>query len=156
LFLVFRLFYQILRLKSSFLVESAEEWPALVGQLLPELAGQSLLLTGTLGAGKTTFVQVLAAALGVAERVRSPTFTYCQLYTLPSGGRLAHWDLYRLESGMPPELAAALAEQFADGATTVAIEWSEYLPEALHPPEYLQLAFTVEGEARRLTISSNS
>src|SRR5215210_1472868 len=67
----------------------------LAGELQP---GDVVLITGGLGAGKTTFVRGAARALGVEEPVTSPTFTIGQTYR---GGRIdvSHLDLYRLSGG---------------------------------------------------------
>lgn len=103
----------------------------LAAALAPVLRGQNLHLAGALGAGKTTFVQALAAALGVTKKIKSPTFTYLRTYPLPGAGQLAHFDFYRLpQDGTPPppELADALATACADPRTTVAAEWAERLP----------------------------
>jgi tRNA threonylcarbamoyladenosine biosynthesis protein TsaE len=82
--------------------------------------GEVVLLTGDLGAGKTTFTQGLAAALGVTRRVLSPTFTVVKEYE----GRLKlyHMDMYRLEEEGDAD-ALGLEEYFASDAVTV-IEWN--------------------------------
>ena len=64
--------------------------------------GMTVGLAGDLGAGKTTFVRYLAAALGISESVTSPTFVLQHEYSHPDGV-LEHWDLYRL-SVLPEEL----------------------------------------------------
>ena len=85
--------------------------------------GAVIALYGDLGAGKTTFVQVLASALGVTRPVTSPTFTLVCEHPLPSGGVLVHMDLYRLEKGA--DLDAIGLEDYIRSGAIVAIEWAE-------------------------------
>ena len=101
---------------------SPDETWALARELAEELgAGTVLALHGDLGAGKTCFIQGLAAALEIDEPVTSPTYTLIGEYE----GRLPlhHIDLYRL-SGPAEALGLGLEEYFdAEGIT--AIEWAE-------------------------------
>ncbi|CAM3405754.1 tRNA (adenosine(37)-N6)-threonylcarbamoyltransferase complex ATPase subunit type 1 TsaE [Hydrogenibacillus schlegelii] len=103
--------------------------------------GDVLLVYGDLGAGKTTFVQGLAAGLGVTEPVRSPTFTLIQSYrgVLP----LHHMDLYRLPPG--EDLGF---DEYLSGDGVVVVEWPE-AGEAFWPPEALRLRIEGAGDGPR-------
>jgi tRNA threonylcarbamoyladenosine biosynthesis protein TsaE len=80
-----------------------------------------VLIEGDLGAGKTTFVRGALRALGVAERVTSPTFVVGQLYE--SGRvRAAHLDLYRLGSSTEAE-DPGLLDPFFGADTITFVEW---------------------------------
>ena len=100
--------------------------------------GTVLALHGDLGAGKTTFVQCLAAALGIVRPVTSPTFTLVGEYPLPSGGLLVHMDLYRLKPGT--DLDSIGFDEYLQSGALVAIEWAERAADAL-PPGTLHLHF---------------
>lgn len=90
----------------------------IAGMLRP---GDVVLLVGSLGAGKTTFVQGLVAALGGEEPVTSPTFTLARTYrTTPP---VTHVDLWRLER-LQEVVDLALDEVLDDGGVVVA-EWGE-------------------------------
>ncbi len=108
--------------------------------------GDVLVLTGPLGAGKTTFVQQLAAVLGATAPVTSPTYTLVHEYPTPQG-TLVHVDLYRL----PPGGADALGlDDYLDRSRLVAVEWGEPLL-AEHPgAHHLDLAPVTGAQGRRV------
>jgi tRNA threonylcarbamoyladenosine biosynthesis protein TsaE len=120
------------------LTRSEEETQAVAFDMAAGLkAGDVLLLSGDLGAGKTAFVRGLAAGLEInPEEVSSPTFTLVHEYR---GGRLRlyHADLYRLTTTATEELG--LEERGVAGGV-LAIEWPDRLT---HP---IQGAVTVEME----------
>ena len=91
--------------------------------------GDVLVLSGDLGAGKTTFTQGLARGLGIEERVTSPTFVIARAHANPSGGPdLVHVDAYRLGS----VLELDDLDLDADLATSVVVvEWGGGLAERL-------------------------
>jgi len=101
-----------------------------------------LYLTGELGAGKTTFARGFLRALGVAEPVRSPTYTFLELY--PAGSlTLVHLDLYRLRD--PAELESLGLREWARAGCVWLVEWPERASGRLPPPD-LTLEFSV-GDA---------
>ncbi len=121
-------------------VEDLEGTRAVAGALAGVLrAGDLVLLTGELGAGKTAFTQALAAALGVVGPVTSPTFTLARSYPCAGGVELVHADIYRLEQ-LAEVVDLGLPEQLEEGALAV-VEWGERGAPALLP-EHLAVALT--------------
>jgi tRNA threonylcarbamoyladenosine biosynthesis protein TsaE len=120
--------------------------------------GQVIALRGDLGAGKTTFVQGLAAGLGCTGPVTSPTFILVNEHPLPGHRRLVHIDAYRLGDAADAAVAEAATFGFeeileADDAI-IAIEWSERIAGAL-PPDYLLVELAATGvDARHVRISA--
>ena len=115
----------------EFLTHSREETAALGARLADTLdGGRVVAFTGDLGAGKTAFVSGMAQALGVEERVTSPTFTIVNEY---EGGRLPlfHFDMYRLDSA--DELFHIGWEDYLARGGVCAVEWSENVAEAIEP-----------------------
>ena len=99
-----------------------EETEALAAQLARRLrAGDVVLVSGELGAGKTTFVRGACRALGVEAPVTSPAFTIARRYdaTVP----ISHLDLYRL-GDLADEDPALLADELAEDRVAF-VEWPE-------------------------------
>lgn len=110
--------------------------------------GDLVVLSGDLGAGKTTFTKGLARALGVEQRVTSPTFTIVQEYD----GRLpvAHVDVYRLERIQ--ELYDFGFEELLEERVTV-VEWGDAIALVLPRDRVnvrIELDETDDGDDRRL------
>lgn len=111
-------------------------------------AGDILLLSGTLGAGKTTFVRGLAEGLGIDPgEVSSPTFTLVHEYR---GGKLAlyHADLYRLE-GTAAEDVGLDEPGVREGV--LAVEWPDRLTHALPGAVTVDIQL-VDPDTRRITV----
>lgn len=111
--------------------------------------GSVLLLTGDLGAGKTTLVQALARVYGITRTVTSPTFTLANEYPLPDGGKLVHYDLYRLASAFG--LYDLGFEEALESGARIVIEWPEKAREVidLEVPQRWRLALSVEDDGVR-------
>jgi tRNA threonylcarbamoyladenosine biosynthesis protein TsaE len=113
------------------------------------VAGDVVLLSGDLGAGKTAFVRGMAEGLGIdPAEVSSPTFTLIQEYR---GGRLPlfHVDLYRLKSIEVEDLG--LDDEAMERGVT-AIEWPDRLPRPVEGQIRVHIEHTGECE-RRLKIA---
>ena len=110
--------------------------------------GDVILLEGDLGAGKTTFTQGMAAALGVDSAVTSPTFTLMNIHPTARGFDLVHVDVYRLER-LSEVVDLALAEMLDDGAVVV-VEWGERAAAALRGGHLLVSLRPGADEDRRI------
>jgi tRNA threonylcarbamoyladenosine biosynthesis protein TsaE len=100
-------------------------------------------LEGPLGAGKTTLVRAVLAAMGHREAVPSPTYTLIESYAL-AAGRVHHLDLYRL--GDPEELELVGIRDLASEDALWLVEWPERGGERLPPLDYrLRLGYASTG-----------
>ncbi len=109
-------------------------------------AGDLVVLSGPLGAGKTTLVQGIGAGLGVRGPVTSPTFVIARVHpSLVGGPDLVHADAYRIGSRL--EVDDLDLDTDADRCVTV-VEWGEGLVEPL-AAGYLRVTITVPGPAAR-------
>ena len=128
---------------------SPEETESVAAHLAARLApGDVVTVSGELGAGKTTFVRGACTALGVHERVTSPTYTIGHRYH----GRdveVSHLDLYRF-SGVSAAEWGDLEPYFDDAIAFV--EWPEAGKGVLPPPRFAVRMRHAEDERRRISI----
>lgn len=141
--------------------------------LADQPGARTLLLSGGLGAGKTTLVRGLVEALpgGDDAEVSSPSFNICNMY--PTRPETAHYDLYRLEQAPGAALAVAddalldLLETEGPRRALVIVEWAERLPVDVLPPDRLELTWlpathgrlimaTARGEAARRVLAATA
>jgi tRNA threonylcarbamoyl adenosine modification protein YjeE len=107
-------------------------------------------LRGPLGAGKTTFVRAVVAALhGTDQAVSSPTFVFRQRYDAADAGRppIEHVDLYRIEDPNAEMPDLALDDAFAPDRIAL-IEWPERAEDWL-PPNRIEVAIDGSGDGPR-------
>ena len=127
--------------------EATQDWGARLGGLLR--AGDLLVLTGGLGAGKTTLTQGIAAGLGVRGPITSPTFVISRIHpSLVGGPALVHVDAYRL--GGSAELDDLDLDAEIAASVTV-VEWGSGLAEDL-AEAHLELVLDADGDARTVTL----
>lgn len=105
-------------------------------------AGDVVLLRGGLGAGKTAFAKGVAQGLGISDEITSPTYAYMNDY----GGKLYHYDCYRLASGAQAE-ALGLCDYFYAGGICL-IEWAENIADVL-PEGCREVTLRKTGENMR-------
>ena len=128
---------------------SPEETEALAAELAGRLVtGDVVAVSGELGSGKTTFVRGACTALGVRERVTSPTYTIGHRYH-GAGGEVSHLDLYRFE-GVSAAEWGDLEPYFEDAIAFV--EWPEAGAGVLPPPRYAVSLRHADGERREVSI----
>lgn len=111
-------------------------------------AGDIIVLTGELGAGKTTFTKGLGKGLDIHQMIKSPTYTIVREYE----GRLPlyHMDVYRI--GDDPDSIDLDEYLFGNGVTV--IEWGNLLAQDL-PSAYLEILFDYQDDAREVTLAAH-
>ena len=149
-------------LMETFVVKDVGELEAVAKRVLAVLDERKredgsavLALHGDLGAGKTTFMQILARMLEVEEVVVSPTFVVMKHYELPEEQHgftaLYHLDAYRIET-VDEMRPLRFAELLTEPKALIAIEWAERIAELL-PTDTIDLTFTISGETRTITLT---
>lgn len=111
--------------------------------------GLVIYLRGELGAGKTSFARALLTALGVGERIKSPTYSLVEGYQTKAGRPAWHLDLYRIAD--PGELEWLGLDALSDPNAVVLVEWPERGQGALPAPDVeVHLSYSGDGRHARL------
>jgi tRNA threonylcarbamoyladenosine biosynthesis protein TsaE len=130
-----------------------EEIGQVIGRRLH--GGEIVLLTGSLGAGKSVFARGVASALGVTRWRGSPTFALVHEYS--STPALIHIDLYRLAEEEIEDLGL---EEYASPANVLVVEWADRAPEYLRAlPSSRLIAVHLEhgpGDERMVTVEEEN
>lgn len=103
-------------------------------------AGDVIVLTGDLGAGKTIMTKGIALGLGISQMIKSPTYTIIREY---QQGRLPlyHMDVYRVEEGAD-ELGL---DEYFEGEGLSVVEWGSLIEEEL-PEDYLEIILSKDSQ----------
>lgn len=109
-------------------------------------------LQGELGAGKTTLARGILHALGVKERVKSPTYTLVEPYTI-SSLYLYHFDFYRLKN--PNEWVDAGLREHFNSTSLCLVEWPAKAGGQLPAPD-VTIDMTVAGDGRSILLSAET
>jgi tRNA threonylcarbamoyladenosine biosynthesis protein TsaE len=129
--------------------------PTAARQLATAIAGSGQTIVafeGEMGAGKTTLIRALCAALGVEDDVSSPTFALVNEYRDGQRQPIYHFDFYRVDS--EEEAARLGAAEYFDSGYLCLVEWPSRVA-GLLPPQRLLVELAVTGpESRLLTINS--
>ena len=131
----------------QFRIDSPERLPEVAEQLVEALDGRTVILfRGEMGAGKTTLIKEIVAALGSEDHVVSPTFALVNSYADGTGEPVYHFDFYRIDR---PEEAYDLGyeEYFYSGALCL-VEWPEKI-EALLPDDAMTVQIRIEANGDR-------
>jgi tRNA threonylcarbamoyladenosine biosynthesis protein TsaE len=121
-------------------------------QVLAALTTKTILLKGSMGVGKTTFVKALAKVLGSQDAVSSPTFSIVNEYEL-SDGLLYHFDMYRLKN--EDEALQFGIEDYLSSNQWIVMEWPEKIPSLL-PENYDIIEFDLNNDySRTLKLNKN-
>jgi tRNA threonylcarbamoyladenosine biosynthesis protein TsaE len=112
-----------------------------IGLILSKIlkSGDILLLTGELGAGKTTFISGIAEGLGIKGNLSSPSFTIINLYEIGSRKKFIHADFYRLDSA-DEILNTGIEDYLYSNRNIVCIEWGDKI-KGLLGSNYLEVKF---------------
>ncbi len=110
--------------------------------------GDTIVLCGDLGAGKTHFSKGVAKGMAIDTVITSPTFNILRLYEAPDGRTLAHWDLYRLDEESQLEDVDFFA--ITESGAISLIEWGDKFEDSL-PKEHVRLNISLaQGDLRKL------
>ena len=126
---------------------------ALVKKIILKDGPSVMALYGDLGSGKTTFVQFLAKALKVKEKILSPTFVIIKNFAFGDGRCLIHIDAHRLRSAKDL-LALGLQDILRNKENVVVIEWPEKVERYL-PRGTIRIFLKISGENERKAVTKN-
>lgn len=138
---------------SHSLLETEKIAQNFLGKLVKENVATTILLSGDLGSGKTTFVKALGKLLGVTETIQSPTFVIMKQFPVTEGifKKLVHIDAYRFENEKEASVLK-LEALFADPDNLIMIEWPERIASFL-PKDARKIHFSfIDKDTRQIIL----
>ncbi len=129
-------------------IDSLSQLDMVAEEVINELNGRSVVLfRGGMGAGKTTLISRIAAALGSEDNVTSPTFALVNQYEGEGDCRIYHFDFYRIDS-IDEVFDLGYEEYFYSGDLCL-VEWPEKI-EPLIPEDVMEVRITVVDDKQRI------
>lgn len=133
----------------QYISNSDKETRKIAAQLAKELKCSVIALNGTLGAGKTTFVQGFAKGLAIKDKIISPTFVLIRQHKLPQTIKtLFHIDLYRLEKVIDIK-ELGLEEIWLNPSNITIIEWAQKIRKYL-PKDIIKITISKKSTNKRI------
>ena len=128
-------------------ITSEEELPRVAAAILKAAEGRTVVVfRGGMGAGKTTLIRAIAAALGSSDTATSPTFALVNPYKGADGRSIYHFDFYRIDD-VREAYDLGYEEYFYSGDLCL-VEWPEKI-EALLPDDVVTVRIAVDSETAR-------
>ncbi len=122
--------------------------------VIDEADSRILLFYGEMGSGKTTLIKEIAAQLGVKDLTNSPTFSLVNEYATGEGGRMYHFDFYRIER--EEEAYDIGFEEYLDSGDWCLIEWPEKV-ENLLPLDSVVIRIDINpDDSRTIQLTKNA
>lgn len=132
-------------------IRNLEELQSFWAEVLPHLSNRCvLLMSGEVGAGKTTSVQMIAALLGMRD-VQSPSFAIHLRYENDQGKSLDHLDLYRLKDDDDLE-SSGFWDLFAQHNSLMIIEWADRLNTEFLPINWQKVKVTIHKKSQTVRV----
>lgn len=142
------------KLSTKYMTRSEADTMTFAARLSPMLRpGDTVLLYGDLGAGKSVLARGIARGMGIDGPMPSPTFTLLLPYEAPDGGKYYHFDLYRLND--PDEYYAAGLDEFIGGNGVAVVEWPQMADIDPVPALTLRLSRAGTDEERLIEIEND-
>ncbi|QQG43549.1 MAG: tRNA (adenosine(37)-N6)-threonylcarbamoyltransferase complex ATPase subunit type 1 TsaE [Candidatus Daviesbacteria bacterium] len=140
--------------KEIYKSNSPSQTQKIAAGLAAKIKSGVIALTGSLGAGKTTFTQGFAKGLGITEKVASPTFMLIRQHPIPKLEKnLYHIDLYRLED--PIDIKSLGIEEIINNPENLSlIEWAEKIKDQLPQNTIFVNIKIIAGEKRVIEVES--